>query len=216
MVQLKNNLNQCMECTLCKIVSKKVDEREIYNTLLYQSKNFQCVPGLGAFIEGYSLIISKSHVLNTGCFSLKIIKELEDFIQTVMIALKEVYKKNLIVFEHGPINNKMHAGSCIDHHHIHIFPIEMPKAPPIMVKNFVTHSSIYSMNSLRHFNKEGIPYIYFMSSTGDQYVFETPILPRQYVRQVLAKEIGKSQDWDWREKPFIENISSFVKIISGA
>ena len=207
------NQNNCIECRLCKIISKLPREREIQDTLLYETEHFQCIPGLGSFIEGYSLIVSKSHALNTGCFPSKIIKELENLILKVKETLKDIYKKHSVVFEHGSMGNQNHAGSCIDHHHIHIFPIEISEVPPVLTKNFVNHSSIDSMNRLKYFNREKIPYIYYMSNSGCHYVFEAPILPRQYVRQILAAECGQPQNWDWREKPFLENIYSYVREI---
>jgi diadenosine tetraphosphate (Ap4A) HIT family hydrolase len=207
------DINECSECRLCTIVSKLPQKREdIEDTLLYQTEHFEWIPGLGSFVEGYSLIVSKSHVFNTGCFSLEVLEEIEHIILYAKKILKEIYKKDSVVFEHGSMGGRQYAGSCIEHQHLHILPIEIPGIPDILRRKFEKHT-IDSIDALRDFNQKKVPYIYCMDNSGCHHVFEAPILARQYLRQVFAQESGKPYDWDWREKQFIENISSFVQKI---
>jgi ATP adenylyltransferase len=198
------------ECRLCEIINKPEQRREIQDTLLDQTEHFQCLPALGAFIEGYLIIVSKSHFFNTGCLNIKIIRELEDFIIKIKNFLKNIYKITPIIFEHGSMGKRNNAGSSIEHHHIHILPVNLPLVPAILLKKFALHEQLKSMKELVKYNKKQIPYIYFSPSSGEHHVFEVPILPRQYLRQILAVECDVPKDWDWRKKPFIENIHSFI------
>ena len=198
------------DCRLCEIVNKPEQHCEVQDTTLDQTHHFQWLPGLGSFIEGYSLIVSKNHVHNTGCFDVRVIHELELFIQRIRRKLSDIYKKNSIVVEHGSMGNHNHAGSCIDHHHLHIFPVDLPDMLEFLSEKFVNHASISSMKDLIPFNENQVPYIYYNSTSQKQYVFEVPILAKQYLRQVIAVQIGHPQDWDWRDKPFLENINLFV------
>jgi len=77
-------------------------------------------------------------------------------------------------------------------------------------RNFRKHRPIVSLKELKHFNREKIPYIYYEVSSGIGNVFEVDILPRQYMRQVIAAEFGIRDAWDWRKEPFDENIKLFV------
>ncbi len=201
------------KCRLCKVVGKSEEERTVQDSLLAQTDHFQWIPGVGAFVEGYSLIISNKHILNTGAFNAEVINELETFISKIKMALNRIYKRNCIIFEHGSMGNLNHAGSCVEHHHIHVFPVDFSYAPKVLLDNFEYYGPINSMQDLRKLNVEQIPYIYYVTSEGTQYVFKVGILPRQYMRQVVAAECGFSQDWDWREKNFIYNIKSFVNKI---
>jgi len=210
MASLINQNSECNVCRLCQVVNKPEQDREIENTLIDQTAHFQWIPGLGSFVEGYSLIVSKNHVLNTGCFDIDIIDELELFIQKIKKVLRKVYQKGSIVFEHGSMGNRNYAGSCIEHHHIHILPTDLLHIPKVLSDNFVNHGPVDSMKCLIEFNRNHRPYIYYASISGEHNVFEVQVLPRQYLRQVIAAECDRPQDWDWREKAFIENIKTFV------
>lgn len=210
MVSLEDQNSECNVCGLCQVVNKPEQGRKIQDTLLDQTDHFVWVPGLGSFVEGYSLIVSKNHVLNTGCFDIETIDELERLIDRIRKTLRKLYKKGSIVFEHGPMGSRDHAGSCIEHHHIHILPADLSYVPKVLSNNFVNRGPIDSMKGLIKFNQNHIPYIYYSPVSGEHDVFEVQILPRQYLRQVIAAECGHPQDWDWREKPFIENIKAFL------
>lgn len=210
MVSLENQNSECNACRLCQVVNKPEHDREIEDTLLDQTDHFQWIPGLGSFVEGYSLVTSKNHVLNTGCFNTDIIDELELVIQKIRKMLRRVYEKGSIVFEHGSMGNRNYAGSCIEHQHMHILPADLSHVPKVLSDNFVNHGPMNSMKGLIEFNRNRVPYIYYASISGEHNVFEVQVLPRQYLRQVIAAECGHPQDWDWREKPFKENIKRFV------
>jgi diadenosine tetraphosphate (Ap4A) HIT family hydrolase len=214
MAHLDNEYPVCDDCRLCKVVNEPENTREIQNTLLDQTDHFQWIPGLGSFVEGYSLIVSKNHVLNTGCFDINIINELEFFINEIKEVLYRIYNQKSIVFEHGSMGNRDYAGSCIEHHHLHIMPSDISHIPKVLLDNFVNHGPFDSMNCLRQFNRNHLPYIYFAPISGEHNVFEVQILPKQYLRQVIAAECGHPQDWDWRDKPYIENIETFVTKIT--
>lgn len=197
-------------CRLCKIVTNDKNAREINDTLIDETENFEWVPGLGAFIEGYSLIVCKQHVLNTGSLNEDVIEELETFIMKIKTTLNLIYNSQSIVFEHGTMGGYNNSGCCIEHHHIHVFPLNVPHIPVFLSSNFEILAPIKNMKKLKQFNNEKRPYIYYATSLGIQYVFDAPILPRQYMRQIVATMAECPTDWDWREKPFMNNIITFI------
>ena len=205
-----NQYTECGICRLCEAISKPICERKIYDTLLEETDRFVWIPGLGSFIEGYSLIVSKSHVRNTGCLDIDIIDELEHFINKIKNMLRKVYKKGTVIFEHGSMGSRNCAGSCIEHQHIHILPADFSGVPSVLLNNFISRGPISSMKHLIELNQNHIPYIYYVPTSGIHSVFEARILPRQYLRQVVAAEYNCQDNWDWREKPFLDNIISFV------
>ena len=86
-------MSKCDGCRLCGIVSQAMAERDATDTLLRETQHFEWVPGLGAFVEGYSLLVSKEHVLNTGALPLEQIDELAVFAHEVRALLQNVYGK---------------------------------------------------------------------------------------------------------------------------
>ncbi|MCK4791763.1 MAG: hypothetical protein KAV87_48975 [Desulfobacteraceae bacterium] len=198
-------------CRLCDIVNTNRERRKLEDTLLGETGNFEWIPGLGAFVEGYSLIVSKKHILNTGAFEISTIKELDVFVKKVRTILSNIYNTNTITIEHGSMGDSNYAGSCIEHQHLHIFPANIKDVPKILLKNFKKHMRIDSFEVLKKFNKEKVPYIYYSNTPSSHDVFEVSILPRQYLRQVIAAELQCADEWDWRQYPFVKNVSAFVK-----
>ena len=153
MAHLDNEYPGCNDCSLCKVVNEPVDTRGIQDTLLDQTDHFQWIPGLGSFVEGYSLIVSKKHVLNTGCFNVDVINELERFICEIRKTMRALYEMGSVVFEHGTMGSRDYAGSCIEHQHIHILLADFSDVPSVLLNNFVNHGPISSMKDLIELNQ---------------------------------------------------------------
>ncbi|MDO8720825.1 MAG: hypothetical protein Q7J31_01170, partial [Syntrophales bacterium] len=170
----------------------------------------------GAFVEGYSLIVSKRHVPNTGCLDDSSIAELERFATEVERILRAIYAVGTIVFEHGSVGVRRKAGCCIEHHHLHILPFDLPTIPSHMLRVMPASKPVKSLEALREYQTAGKPFIYYETPEGSAFVFDAPMdLPSQFIRQVLAVECGCPSDWEWEENPFFERVSTFVdKVIS--
>lgn len=90
-----------------------------FNRLIAYSKNFFCIAGYGAFIEGYFIIITKKLLPSFSDIKQEQIAELEMFISLIKKIINDVYDKDCVVFEHGMC-------SCVgglDRAHIHLMPI---------------------------------------------------------------------------------------------
>ena len=200
-------------CSFCNIVKQDACQRSEQDTSIMATERFEWIPGLGAFVEGYSLIISNVHVLNTGCLSVDAVQELEGVIADVKQSLRTLYGTGGVVFEHGTMGGLDQAGCCVEHHHIHVLPIDCAELPSIVRKAFPNLRSIRALAELKALQDRKIPYVYYETSCEKRYVFEAPLLPRQYMRQVLAAECGFPLDWDWQSKPFLPRIEAFVSKI---
>lgn len=205
-----DSLSSTSECRLCRITNNIFENNNIYNKILYESAHFVWLPGLGAFIEGYSLVVSKSHILNSGCLPDCLIDEFEIVLSFAKTRIQEIYGIIPIICEHGSMGKNNYAGSCIDHHHLHIFPVQMFQIPDIIKANLTNHKIIKSLKELKAYQKKQLSYIFIMNSNEHKHVFDAKILPRQYLRQVIAAEYGYINDWDWRVHPFHNKITSFV------
>ncbi len=201
------------ECRLCEISRNGESNGEEYNTVLDESDRFLWIPGLGSFVEGYSLIISKNHVLNTGCLDTESHDDLELLLHRVISYYGRVFGQDLVIFEHGSMGNGSFAGSCIDHHHLHLVPRDISVLSTLRRDGFEDIKKLEGIRDLRHYCDEKRSYIYFRSAAGEHFSCRADSLPKQYLRQVVAEKCGCPEDWDWQERPFFENISRFVAAI---
>ncbi len=205
-----NSKNVMFDCKLCRIVAGEGKGDKVQDCILQESRDFVWVPGLGAFVEGYSLIISKGHILSTGAMAEVRVEDLEQFVGLISGSIEQLYGTDVIVCEHGSMGGTHKAGSCIDHQHLHLFPVNLSKLPLVLEREFEEIAEIGSLKDLMGVHEQKVPYLYIASQELGHHAYAAPILPRQYLRQVMASEIGVPEQWDWREHPFIQNITDFV------
>ena len=198
-------------CRLCKVVQTPRHLRAEHDVVLMETDAFEWLPGLGAFVEGYSLIVSKRHVPNTGCLDDSSIAELERFATEVKRILRAIYGVGIIVFEHGSVGVRRKAGCCIEHHHLHMLPFDLSTIPSHMHRVMPISKPVKSFEVLREYQTAGKPFIFYETPEGSAFGFDAPMdLPSQFMRQVLAVECGCPSDWEWVENPFLERVSTFI------
>jgi len=91
--------------------------------ILYETDHFFITPTLGCMnIPGYLLLLSKECFKGMGSLPESLHQELEEVTQYAKARLKEVYNKDVQIFEHGPKVCDVHGGACLDHAHLHIVP----------------------------------------------------------------------------------------------
>ena len=91
----------------------------LFNRLVAHTKNFFAISGVGAFIPGYLLVMTKELTPSFGMVKKEDINEMNWFIKILSSSLVKKYKKNVVKFEHGMC-------ACVgglDRAHLHIIPI---------------------------------------------------------------------------------------------
>ncbi len=161
------------DCKLCNIAHNSHGNRKVQDTVICETENFMWTPGLGAFVEGYSLLLSKKHLLNTGALGNSAIEELQGLIVKIKKFFQKVYKQKIILFEHGSVGD-FHSGGCISHQHLHILPTDISGVPEILLKNF-EYEIINDIKVLREYDQFGNPYLYYENTDESKYVFKVDV-----------------------------------------
>ncbi len=76
-------------------------EADLYNRLIAHTNNFFVIAAIGAFTPGYVMIITKELLPSLSQISDDQLDELNWLIEIIKKALKETYKKEVSIFEHG-------------------------------------------------------------------------------------------------------------------
>ena len=189
---VKNN------CFLCKVVDGHPEKPE---HILYESSKFLVLPGLGAFFDGYVMIVPKKHVMSFAELNSKEYEEFLRVLNDMRFILESVYNKKIFVFECGSGRNGggKHATSIV-HAHIHLAPTDMP------VLKEVQKSGIYPalINPRNLLNYGEYPYMLYIDQGDNWYIASDPdtYFPRQHPRQILADYMGLSKgEYNWRTNP---------------
>lgn len=204
------------KCRFCDLISNhnsanKQNSIPICDTIIYETHNFIVTPALGALVSGYIMIISRNHINSMAYLSENEMDELLKIIGYFKILITEKFKVSPILFEHGSaVNCFSKAANSVDHAHLHIVPVHIKKEIEIIqnahafkIPHFETVASF-----------RGKPYFLYVNENNQHYLSHDIILPSQYMRKCIAKEIGNSLEWDWRQFEFTNNVIETVSRLS--
>jgi ATP adenylyltransferase len=189
--------------------NKGFNNKEIFNEILFETKNFKVIPSLGSLVEGWLLIVPKDYYL---CFGKIKSKELNDELNYLIDHVTQIIKNeygNYIIFEHGPIEELTLVGCGVDYAHIHIVPIELD----LSTINSISKSSwnwdaASGIEDSISFHDNGIPYIYFQDNFGSKYIGTSSKIPSQFFRRIISDILGVPEKFNWKEFYLLDNISA--------
>lgn len=160
---------------------------------VHRSEHFRVIPPLGQFVEGAVMLVSEEHVPSCGDLAPPVADHLEGLMRVASNVLSRTYCRPLF-FEHGPRAAATKGACCVDHAHVHAFPVDVD------VHSFLAarfpHRSIERLEELRAVRPNG--YL-FLEQHGQRYVYEVDPVPSQLIRQVIARELGVPNRWHWRD-----------------
>ena len=162
---------------------------------IYRAKNFRIIPPLGEFVEGAVMIVSERHVASCSLFSQDEYEELESLLETTEAVLTREFMRP-IFFEHGPSVCAGKGVCCVDHAHVHAFPVEVdvhgflaPRLPA---------TEIRAMSELERCQSGPRGYL-FLQQQGRRFHYPCDVIPSQLIRQVIASALGVPERWNWRD-----------------
>ncbi len=198
-------------CAMCYAVSPD-GCYDLENTVLYETDSFVVMPTLGQFIEGWLLIVSKHHSECARLLTRNAAEELSHLINVVKDIVSQQYGK-CIVFEHGPSNNiQISGGCCVKHTHIHVVPCSEHD----VFTSYIPFESITNikLSDLPMLIPDDNGYLLVSDSKYNSMytVFRiNDVIPKQFLRQVLAATCNCHEFWDWRCYPFHNNILETIQ-----
>lgn len=180
-------------------------QTNLKSRIIYRSKDFLVMPTIGAFAEGYLLIVSRKHYMCIGQLSKPEIRELTLQIKMLKEKIEKCYHKKVVLFEHGSTSCSNKVGGCIAHAHLHMVPCDRSMNEYIQ-KYGLKYHEISSLEELCVFAEYDTPYLFWEEIDGTKYVISNEVIPSQFFRKILADIYGVPQKWDWRQEHYIENI----------
>jgi len=171
-----------------------------------ENGDFYAIASIGAFIEGWTLIVPKAHQLSMQhCYHNP---QLTDLIRNVSARLVEQYGP-VIAFEHGA-NLEGSSTSCgTNHAHLHLVPLERSLLPEMNGSGLSwKHCKPSEIADIAN----GAEYLFYVEPSdecewdnyeGFLHILERPI--SQYFRQLLATQLSCAEKSDYRHFPFIKS-----------
>lgn len=202
-------------CKYCNFINNAGSD--LHNTIIAETDSFIVVPTLGSLVPGWQLVIPKEHCLNALQLNFDKKEELNNLLQHRIELTKNIFKQQVLIFEHGAISDNTAIGCGIDHAHIHIVPFEMDILNEIKQKEPTFRKldikSIYDF--YLHKNKEqGKPYWVFSSDQNAVYYTDEMQESSQFFRKIIAKHCGMSERFDYKKFKFEINTVKTLELFS--
>ncbi len=201
-------------CHICHFVADEIKQaKNLYDTILYESKHFVSVPTKSPIIEGWLLIIPKKHYLSLADLPLTLLKDLEDFTAFVRSQVEKHYGSCIIV-EQGPLKSGESTGCGVDHAHLHLIPLEnndirckINQSLGTCEENWLEDISLTSLHHIR--TEQNQSYFYLVDKKRKSILFRKTF-PRQLLRKVITLNSPHENRYDWREFDFDENLQNTI------
>ena len=94
-------MSDCKFCGEGKYIIGISENDKQINRIIYENDNFYVMVSVGAIVAGHLLIIPKKHYLSMGELPNNLLKEMVYILNIFKKILKEQYRKEIIIFEHG-------------------------------------------------------------------------------------------------------------------
>ena len=191
---------QHQECRLCSIWAGTCPQ--VFDQPYMKSENYMAIVSVGAFVEGWTLIVPKTHVYSIRKFYN--LSEFWEFVSQVSQHIQDVYGKKVICFEHGA-NSCDSDTSCGTHHaHLHLVPLGESLTEDILADRSWT--KVLAQNVAEIVGED--EYLLYSDLTqidtnAEVYVHILKKGESQYFRKMIAARVGIS-DYSYKTAPFIE------------
>ena len=207
------------ECVFCQEFDGS--GRSIYHELLgqdlpsrvvHRTEHFVVFPPLGQFIEGGLLLATRDHRISMASLPSAYYADLDRLMAETCDLLAERYGSRPLFFEHAPAAPGDKGTCCVDHAHLNVFPARVDVHAHL--RKF-PHAEIGPMSDLSASWFRNGPYLFLQTNEGRRFVYDAGIVPSQYVRRIVTRELGMSERWHWREYLGLDELKRTFAALSG-
>ena len=190
-------------CPFCNI-----DNNDVSNTIIDETKNFIIVPSKGALVSGYLLIIPKNHITSMNELSQSKKEELKSLIFKYRNEFYNKFGKYPIIFEHGTSKQDSdNSSSSITHAHCHIVNHIFKNE-----KDIINQLNLNQVDENSFFKDMQKSYISYISPDLNFYITYDFKSKSQQMRIFIAEDLDIQDKYNWKTSNFEDNIIETIKL----
>ena len=202
--------NSCAELTA-------KNGREPWNEFLLETEHFAVIPSLGALVEGWLLVVPKSHYISMGAIPTDLRQEADELRAEVENLLRTQYRQPVLAFEHGPSAAKHGTGCGVDHAHLHLLPFGgdiLRYVAPFVPKDLEWKPC--NWNERAEAYETGQDYLYFMAQGSEGRIALSSDFGSQIFRRAISSYLGVPDEFGWREYPRLTIVGRTIDVVGSA
>lgn len=198
-----------LSCRLCIFLPEEEDLSDEFLSVpvARDVPHLRVVSDLAPLVTGHVLIATRPHYLSAGHLANR--EEVLALSRTLR-AVRTKYEaqgQHVLAFEHGP-RTPGDAGSCVDHLHVHVLPVEREISiaeavfsPFFRRIGLVDWRRLHDLDNLRALKRHA-SYLWIQDTSGEFFVTVvggSDQVPSQALRRWCAEAL-RLDEWDWRLK----------------
>ncbi|MFF3675932.1 hypothetical protein ACFYYS_18410 [Streptomyces sp. NPDC002120] len=189
-------MDDCQFCT--EFTAREPKTRIITET----TDRWVLLPTVGCLTPGYSLYMPLDHLDAAADVAPDDLPQVAAGLESMRTLIQNQYGPT-IVAEHGPRDCELGA-SCCSHAHLHLIPVPDPDA--ILAAYEKVGGPGRRLSSLVDLPAAAeTSYLYLSPRPGEHHYWPADgRFARQFVRRVVANQLGIGEQYDWRDHPFTE------------
>ncbi len=178
-------------------------------------------PTVGCFKLGYILLVTTKHYISLYKCPAERIIDVSEAVKMMRGEFARRLKCDMVLFEHGTIDDKSLSSASVSHFHMHLLPFEGKLWDKINKKYGFDYIVLDSLCDIKRAVEEnGIKaYILFGDTDGKLYLIDCTHhpYPSQFMRKVMYEEYfpNAPEEWDWKSFPFYDNMKETIRLFDG-
>lgn len=204
-------------CGICAGLRRpEGSESAPWDRVLFESEHFVAVPTRGAIVPGWVLLVPRNHVLCLAALPPDQWGEFEAFCAEVWDAVQAGFGP-AAAFEHGPAAPNQRVGCGVDHAHLHIVPTacDLRGGAEVEFPGRIVWEPARALADAIARHRRGQPYLYVQQfREGPAWLGTYADLPSQLFRKVIARSVGRPDQFDWAAHPGHRNVAATVDALT--
>ena len=180
--------------------------------VLYQDDDFLVLPPLGEFIAGGLLLLTREHIPSFAYLEGGKFARLAQLLSVIRKELARQYGIAPVIFEHGPAPLRGKGVCCVDHAHFNIFPAKVWVGSELAVRMSMPIRELDQIVALR---RAEFGYVFVQENDGSMRAYDGQLVPTQLVRRIIAKQMGLSDRWHWKDYPGCDELVATYNALKG-
>lgn len=196
------------DCRFCRVGAGLANNS--HDRVLMESDDYFAIASIGGFIEGWTLVCAKRHVLNLAEDYTR--PAFSDFVADVADVVSAAYG-HVVAFEHGVRHRGSLTGCGTDHAHLHIVPFDGDFSRYVIAERPRVEWEMGPALDIARLSG-GADYLLMADSIhelkSELFVSRVRNPESQFFRKLLAKRMGVEEQFDYRRFPFAETTERSV------
>lgn len=184
----------------------------LWDRRIAASEYFIAVPSRGSLLPGWSLILPRRRMFSMASLNGKERRDLCEFHLRVAAGIESAFGP-VTTFEHGAGKSGTEMGCGVDHAHLHLvsLPFDLIEIVCADKKAGIRWRSVDQSVLGVGVDSPSINYMTISSPSGECVVASGFKPVSQYLRKIIAKNLGIGGMWNYREHAFEKNVHATLE-----